>query len=325
MIVITGSAGFISSALARRLNAESFVDLVLVDDFIARPDKEQNHKDLRCSLRIERDDFEAWLHANQSQVQFIFHLGARTDTTEQDRDLFDRLNLDYSKMVWRMCVEYGLPLVYASSAATYGGGEHGYVDDHSVVEKLTPLNPYGDSKQDFDVWALDEEAAGRAPYFWAGLKFFNVYGPGEQHKGRMASVVQHAFKQIRKTGAMKLFASHRDGVENGHQSRDFVYVGDVVDVCYFLMHHRKDSGLYNLGSGTARSFLDLVTAVFTALDLPADISFIPTPIDIRDTYQYYTRAEMSKLQAIGYNRPFTRLEDGVTSYVQYLENAEVKA
>lgn len=323
MIVITGAAGFISSALARRLNEARFFDLILVDDFVSRPDKFQNHSELKCASRVERDDFEDWLHSNQSQVQFIFHLGARTDTTEQDRQLFDRLNLDYSKMVWSLCVQYGLPLVYASSAATYGGGEHGYIDDHEGVQNLRPLNPYGDSKQDFDVWALEEAAAGRSPYFWAGLKFFNVYGPGEQHKGRMASVVQHAFKQIRETGAMKLFASHREDVENGHQSRDFVFVGDVVEVCYFLMHHRKDSGLYNLGSGTARSFLDLVTAVFVSLELPADISFIDTPADIRDTYQYYTCAEMSKLKSIGYDRPFTSLEEGVKGYVKYLQASEV--
>jgi ADP-L-glycero-D-manno-heptose 6-epimerase len=322
MIVITGAAGFISSALARRLNADGFVDLVLVDDFTTRLDKLPNHQGLSCVARVERDDFELWLRKNENQVQFIFHLGARTDTTEQDRVLFDRLNLDYSKMIWRACVEFGLPLIYASSAATYGGGEHGYLDDHALVDRLVPLNPYGDSKQDFDVWALAQD---RKPYFWAGLKFFNVYGPGEQHKGRMASVVQHAFAQIQQTGAMKLFRSHRDDVANGEQQRDFVFVEDVVDVCQFLMHHRKgeDSGLFNLGSGTARTFLDLVKAVFVALDLPVEIGFIDTPEDIRDTYQYYTRAEMEKLQRIGYERPFTALEDGVDAYVKYLKGLEL--
>lgn len=322
MIVITGAAGFISSALARRLNAEGFVDLVLVDDFTTRPDKLPNHQGLSCAARVERDDFELWLRENENQVQFIFHLGARTDTTEQDRVLFNRLNLDYSKMIWRACVEFGLPLIYASSAATYGGGEHGYSDDHALVDRLVPLNPYGDSKQDFDVWALAQD---RKPYFWVGLKFFNVYGPGEQHKGRMASVVQHAFAQIQQTGAMKLFRSHRDDVANGEQQRDFVFVEDVVDVCQFLMHQRKgeDSGLFNLGSGTARTFLDLVKAVFVALDLPVEIGFIDTPEDIRDTYQYYTRAEMEKLQRIGYERPFTALEDGVDAYVKYLKGLEL--
>ena len=207
-------------------------------------------------------------------------------------------------------------MVYASSAATYGGGEHGYSDDHEVVDRLTPLNPYGDSKQAFDRWALAEAEAGRAPYFWTGLKFFNVYGPGEYHKGRMASVVMHAFRQIGETGAMKLFRSHREDYADGEQLRDFVYVRDVVDVCHWLMHHRRDSGLYNLGSGRARSFLDLTRATFHALDVPENIGFIDTPEDIRDTYQYFTEADLSKLRGIGYDREMTALEDGVKEYVR---------
>ena len=316
MITITGAAGFIGSALVARLNAEGFNDLVLVDDFSARPDKERNHVDRTCVQRVERKDFAEWLRAHENQVQFVFHLGARTDTTEQDRAIFDELNLHYSQEIWRLCHAFGLPLVYASSAATYGGGEHGYSDDHKHVDLLKPLNPYGDSKQAFDRWALSEAEAGRAPYFWAGLKFFNVYGPGEYHKGRMASVVLHAFRQIQSTGGMKLFRSHRDDYADGEQLRDFVYVRDVVDVCHWLMHHRKDSGLYNLGSGAARSFLDLTRATFDALDMPHNIGFIDTPADIRDTYQYFTEADLSKLRNIGYDRDMTSLEAGVTEYVQ---------
>ena len=316
MITITGAAGFIGSALAARLNAEGFNDLVLVDDFAARPDKVRNHEGRTCVERVDRADFPAWLEANENQVQFVFHLGARTDTTEQDRALFDRLNLNYSQEIWRLCVRFGLPLVYASSAATYGGGEHGYSDDHGVVDRLTPLNPYGDSKQAFDRWALAEAEAGRAPYYWAGLKFFNVYGPGEYHKGRMASVVMHAFRQIGETGGMKLFRSHREDYADGEQLRDFVYVRDVVDVCHWLMHHRRDSGLYNLGSGRARSFLDLTRATFQALGVPENIGFIDTPEDIRDTYQYFTEADLSKLRGIGYDREMTALEDGVGEYVR---------
>ena len=316
MITITGAAGFIGSALAARLNEEGFKDLVLVDDFQSRPDKARNHETRTCVERVDRAEFPAWLEANANQVQFVFHLGARTDTTEQDRALFDRLNLHYSQAIWRLCVQHGLPLVYASSAATYGAGEHGYSDAHKGVDLLKPLNPYGDSKQDFDKWALAEAEAHRAPYFWAGLKFFNVYGPGEYHKGRMASVVMHAFRQIGETGGMKLFRSHRDDYADGEQLRDFVYVRDVVDVCHWLMHHRKDSGLYNLGSGQARSFLDLTRATFRALDVPENIGFIDTPEDIRDTYQYFTEADLSKLRGIGYDRPMTSLEEGVTEYVK---------
>ena len=316
MITITGAAGFIGSALAARLNAEGFNDIVLVDDFTSRPDKARNHEGRTCVERVERSAFSAWLEAHEEQVQFVFHLGARTDTTEQDAAIFDALNLGYSQEIWRLCHKFGLPLVYASSAATYGGGEHGYSDDHAGVDRLKPLNPYGESKQQFDQWALAEAEAGRAPYFWAGLKFFNVYGPGEYHKGRMASVVFHAFNQIRKTGGMKLFRSHREDYADGEQLRDFVYVQDVVDVCYWLMHHRKDSGLYNLGSGKARSFLDLTRATFDALEKPHDIGFIDTPEDIRDTYQYFTEADLSKLRSIGYAREMTALEDGVAEYVQ---------
>ena len=288
----------------------------LVDDFSARPDKARNHENRTCTARVDRQDFPEWLRANEGQVQFVFHLGARTDTTEQDRGIFDRLNLSYSQEIWRLCHEFGLPMVYASSAATYGGGEHGYSDDHQGIDQLKPLNPYGDSKQQFDLWALKEAEAGRAPYFWAGLKFFNVYGPGEYHKGRMASVVFHAFNQVRETGGMKLFRSHREGYADGEQLRDFIYVRDVVDVCQWLMHHRKDSGLYNLGSGKARSFLDLTRATFDAINAPYNIGFIDTPADIRDTYQYFTEADLNKLRSIGYDREMTSLEAGVTEYVK---------
>lgn len=319
MIVVTGAAGFISSCLVGKLNHEGFNDIVLVDDF-SREDRKVNYKSKTYTALVDRMEFPEWLRENEKLVQFIFHLGARTDTTEFDESIFDELNLEYSKTIWKLCVEFGLPLVYASSAATYGLGEHGYVDSHDIVDKLEPLNPYGRSKNDFDIWALAQE---EKPYFWAGLKFFNVYGPNEYHKGRMASVVFHAFNQITSTGAMKLFRSHRDDYENGHQMRDFIYVKDVVDVCYFLMNHRKDSGLYNLGSGIARTFLDLAKNTFYAMDLEPDISFIDTPEDIRDKYQYYTQADMSKLKSIGYDKPFYTLEDGINDYVRnYLRESK---
>ena len=322
MIVITGSAGFIGSALAARLNEARFFDLVLVDDF-QRPEKDANHAGLIFSEKVERSEFNAWLDANESQVQFVFHLGARTDTTEQDRGIFDALNLRYSQDVWQRCVRYGLPLVYASSAATYGGGEFGYQDSHEVVEKLQPLNPYGESKNDFDRWALAQSDSGNAPYFWAGLKFFNVFGPNEYHKGRMASVVFHTFNQVNATGGMKLFRSHRPDYTDGGQTRDFVYVKDLAEVCLFLMHHRKteSNGLYNLGSGKARTFLDLAYATFDAMEKPRNVSFIDTPEDIRDTYQYFTEADMSKLKSIGYDRPFASLEKAIEDYVHHYLNS----
>jgi ADP-L-glycero-D-manno-heptose 6-epimerase len=247
-------------------------------------------------------------------VQFIFHLGARTDTTEFDVNILNELNLEYSKKVWNACVEYGIPLVYASSAATYGSGEHGYSDNTSLISKLQPLNPYGVSKNEFDKWALAQQ---RSPYYWVGLKFFNVYGPNEYHKGRMASVVFHAYNQIKETGEMKLFRSHNPDYRDGEQMRDFIYVKDVADVLFHLLHHRKkeNNGIYNLGTGRARTFSDLTKATFQSMGVVPNISFVDTPEDIRDKYQYFTQAEMGKLRSIGYGKPFTSLEDGIEEYV----------
>jgi len=312
MIIITGAAGFIGSALVGELLRQGWQDIVAVDDF-SRPDKAPNLEGKTLTAKVDRKDFFTWLDAHENQVQFIFHLGARTDTTEFDTAIFDELNLHYSQRMWQACVKYGIPLVYASSAATYGGGELGYSDqDDALPQRLKPLNPYGESKNEFDIWALAEE---KKPYFWAGLKFFNVYGPNEYHKGRMASVVFHAFNQIQEQGSMKLFRSHNPDYKDGEQLRDFVYVKDVCNVCLFLLEHRKHSGLYNLGSGKARSFLDLVRATFKALGKPEVIGFIDTPEDIRDKYQYFTEARMEKLKGIGYDRPFTPLEEGVQDHV----------
>lgn len=319
MIIVTGAAGFIGSCLVRKLNDEGYHDIVLVDDF-SSGEKEKNLAGKKYSTRIERDRFIGWLGENHRFVQFVFHIGARTDTTEFDYSVFERLNLQYSKDVWNACAQFGLPLVYASSAATYGSGELGYEDDHDLIPKLKPLNPYGESKNEFDKWVLDRvsKSGGKentAPYFWAGLKFFNVYGPNEYHKGRMASVILHAFNQVSATGKMKLFRSHSPDFRDGEQLRDFVYVKDVVRVCYWLMHHRKDPGIYNLGTGTARTFLDLSRNVFSAMKREENIEFIDTPADIRDKYQYFTEAKMSKLNRIGYTHPFFTLEEGVGDYI----------
>lgn len=311
MIVITGAAGFIGSNMVAELNRNRYFDLVLVDDF-SREEKKRNYEDKQYSHLVERDDFPQWLWENHRMVQFVIHLGARTDTAEFDERIFDKLNYTYSVEVWKVCVRYGLPLLYASSAATYGDGSLGYDDDEELVKDLVPLNPYGKSKNDFDKWVLGQE---EKPFFWAGLKFFNVYGPNEYHKGRMASVVFHAFRQINQTGKMKLFRSHNPDYKDGEQLRDFVYVLDVVDVIRFLMEERPASGIYNLGTGRAESFLELVNQTFNAMNVSPDIEFIDMPEDIRDKYQYFTEANMTKLRAVGYKREIRPLKEGVADYV----------
>ncbi len=317
MIVVTGAAGFIGSNLISKLNNNNFKDIIAVDDF-SNENKNKNLDNKYIRKKVHRDIFFEWLKENHKFVQFIFHIGARTDTTEFDTKIFDKLNLGYSKSLWVLCVEFGLPFVYASSAATYGGGECGYNDNHEIIEKLKPLNPYGESKNDFDKWVLKQN---KKPYFWLGLKFFNVYGPNEYHKGRMASVIIHAYKQIIENNKMKLFRSHNPNYNDGEQIRDFIYVKDVVDVLYFLMHHRKNSGIYNLGTGKARTFIDLTNNTFDAIGISRKIEFIDTPEDIRDKYQYFTEANMEKLKSIGYNKKFHCLEDGVNDYVKnYLKN-----
>ncbi|HHP7241479.1 MAG TPA: ADP-glyceromanno-heptose 6-epimerase [Cyclobacteriaceae bacterium] len=312
MIIVTGAAGFIGSCLISKLNAHNFNAIIAVDNF-ENEIKNKNLQGKKIIQRVDREEFFQWLDHEYEEVEFIFHLGARTNTAEFDYDLLNHLNTNYSKKVWQACVNYQIPLVYASSAATYGLGENGYDDDESVIARLKPLNPYGETKNNFDLWAIKQE---KKPMYWAGLKFFNVYGPNEYHKGRMASVIFHAYNQIQKTGGMKLFHSHNPDFRDGEQKRDFVYVKDVVEVCYWLMHHRRDSGIYNLGSGQARTFLDLTCGVFNALNKESKISFIDTPEDIRDKYQYFTEANINKLKNIGYKIPFQTLEAGINDYIR---------
>ena len=320
MIVITGAAGFIGSCLVRKFNLEGRRDLLLVDDF-SREDKHRNLLAKQFVGKMDRKEFLRRLDQWGPDIDFIVHMGARTDTTEQDTRIFDELNLHYSQRIWETCVQFDIPLIYASSAATYGLGELGYTDAHDIVSDLKPLNPYGRSKNDFDAWALQQ--AEKPPY-WVGLKFFNVYGPNEYHKGRMASVIFHTNRQIQERGEMKLFRSHRPDFENGHQKRDFVYVKDVAEVIWFLFQNRVENGLYNLGTGTARTFLDLARNTFIAQGLEPKISFIDTPEDIRDTYQYFTEANMEKLLKAGYDKGFHTLEEGIQDYVQtYLKADKV--
>ena len=297
MIVITGAAGFIASVVAGCLNEQGRNDLVLVDDF-SKKQKERNYINKKYELLLDRKEFHNWLKVNHDKVDFVVHLGARTDTTEFDWNVFIELNVNYTEQLWTLCTEYQIPLVYASSAATYGGGELGYIDSHDIVEKLQPLNPYGRSKNEIDKWILKQT---KCPPFWAGLKFFNVYGPNEYHKGRMASVILHSFHQIQDCGEVKLFRSHRPDFKDGQQLRDFIYVKDIASVILFLIEKRPESGLYNLGTGHARSFYDLASNTFKAMGKEVNIKFIDTPLDIRDKY---------------HDKPFTSLEDGVFDYVQ---------
>ena len=311
MIAITGAAGFIASVVASTLNRNGFEDLVLVDDF-SKTQKKENYSSKKYKSLIDRNEFIAWFENHHHEIDFIIHLGARTDTTEFDYNVFQKLNVDYTLAIWKICTEHQIPLIYASSAATYGMGELGYIDSHGIANDLQPLNAYGRSKNEIDKWILTQKDC---PPFWAGLKFFNVYGPNEYHKGRMASVILHSFGQINTTGQVKLFRSHRPDYNDGQQLRDFVYVKDVANVILWLIQHKPESGLYNVGTGKARSFFDLADNTFKALHLKTNIEFIDTPLDIRDKYQYFTEAKMDKLRKAGYDKPFTTLEDGVNDYV----------
>jgi ADP-L-glycero-D-manno-heptose 6-epimerase len=337
-IVITGAAGFIGSCLVGYLNQNGFNNLVLVDDF-SREDKSLNLQEKTYLRNIERENFFENIFREKQPIDFIFHIGARTDTTEFDYKIHQHLNVEYSKKIWNYCTVHNIPLVYASSAATYGNGELGYNDDHEIIPSLKPLNPYGESKNDFDKWVLHQD---NHPPEWHGLKFFNVYGPNEYHKGRMASVVFHSFNQIQKSGFVKLFKSHRPDFQDGKQLRDFIYVKDVLKVCYWLMEYslspketirnlpgsrgeytpspiqtRINSGIYNLGTGKARTFEDLVKSTFAALDMAPVIEYVDMPEDIRSKYQYFTEANMNKLKTAGYQQEFYSLENGIDDYVRH--------
>jgi ADP-L-glycero-D-manno-heptose 6-epimerase len=319
-IIITGAAGFIGSCMVQYLNEQSYENLVLVDDF-GFEEKRKNWENKTYAHIVERYNLMDWLNTHQPVIAVVIHLGARTDTTEFDYSIHEALNVQYSKEVWQYCATMNVPLIYASSAATYGAGELGYDDNHEVIEKLKPLNPYGISKNEFDKWAINQK---EQPPCWTGLKFFNVYGPNEYHKARMASVIWHAFSQIQKDGVVKLFRSHRDGFKNGEQLRDFIYVKDVTSVIGWMMESMTNNrwpaeknGIYNLGTGRARTFNDLVKATFTGLDKEPNIVFIDMPEDIRDKYQYFTEANMHKLKAAGYKDAFYSLEQGVDDYVRH--------
>jgi ADP-L-glycero-D-manno-heptose 6-epimerase len=313
MIIVTGAAGFIGSCLISELNHKGLEDIIISDDF-SDEEKNKNLSGKKFLQKMHRDNLAAFIETNSDKINFVFHIGARTDTTLFDVETFNKLNLNYTKQLWKLCSKFNIPLIYASSAATYGLGEFGYNDeDESIISKLKPLNPYGDSKNDFDKWALQQNSK---PPYWVGLKFFNVYGPNEYHKGRMASVIFHAFNQIKQNGKVKLFRSHNLKYKDGGQLRDFIYVKDLCSVILFLYENKVPNGIYNLGTGTARTFLDLAKSTFKAMGTEEKIEFIDTPLDIRDKYQYFTEAKMNKLQKAGYTKPFTTLEEGVNDYVK---------
>jgi ADP-L-glycero-D-manno-heptose 6-epimerase len=328
IIIVTGAAGFIGSCMVQFLNDNGYENLLLVDDFGVE-EKRPNWEGKKFLDIIERYNLFDWLTLHNPAVSFVIHLGARTETTEFDYAIHQELNVEYSQNIWDYCTANQVPLIYASSAATYGAGEFGYNDKEQDIDQLHPLNPYGVSKNEFDKWALHQLTH---PPFWVGLKFFNVYGPNEYHKGRMASVIFHSFNQIQKNGSVKLFKSHKEGFEDGKQLRDFIYVKDVVKVIGWLMQQAKAdlaaegegiatpgklaSGIYNLGTGEARTFEDLVKATFAGLDMEPVIQFIDMPEDLRNTYQYFTEASMQKLKDAGYTNDFYSLEEGVEDYVR---------
>lgn len=304
MIVVTGGEGFIGQNLVKELQRQGNIGVVVLD-----------------TKNESLDSIFDWLMKHAKEIDVIYHLGAITDTTVMDRNLFDEYNVNASMFIWNICTNYRIPLIYASSAATYGDGEEGFDDEKDII-KLKPLNPYGWSKQQFDVWVETQE---EQPPQWYGLKFFNVYGHGEASKGKMASTVFHFYNQATAglglgTHTVNLFKSHRPDYANGEQRRDFIYVDDIVDVCIFMGTEKPLSGIYNVGTGKARSFNDVANALFKSLGCFGKINYIDTPIKIRNNYQYFTEAKIDKLRLAGYNKPFSELEDGVLKYVNKLKD-----
>lgn len=320
MIVITGGAGMIGSMIGWHLNhALKRRDLVLVDR-LHHPEQWQNLCHRRYANYLDKDELLPWLQslseAEVSKIDAVIHMGAISATTERDFNKLVQDNIRYSQSLWQWCTVRQVPFLYASSAATYGNGVQGYEDDQSQMDSLRPLNGYGYSKLFFDQWALQQVAEGHQPPQWCGFKFFNVYGPNEYHKERMASVVFHSFNQFRETGTVRLFKSHLPDYADGMQLRDFVYVKDAAAVVCHFLQHRQYSGIFNVGCGEARAFKDLATAVMRSQGYDPSITFIDMPSDLHGKYQYYTQANIAKLRDCGYLQTFYSLEAGVADYVQ---------
>lgn len=315
MIILTGAAGFIGTNMLIELNNAGCDDVLVVDE-VKQTTKWQHLVGLGFRDYLHKDDLWQWLDRNPNTgLDGVVHLGACSDTREPDFDFLVRNNVQYSQRLWQLCSQRGVPFIYASSAATYGDGKNGFSDDHNLIAKLRPINAYGYSKHMFDLWAIRQK---ECPPNWAGLKFFNVYGPFEDQKVGMASVIYHAYRQIQENGNVKLFKSYIPEFKHGEQLRDFIYVKDVVAAVKFFLDARVDSGLYNLGTGQARTFYDLASSVFAALDKPVNIEYIDMPQDVRAHYQYFTQADVSKLREFGFVKEFTSLEDGVQEYVTSL-------
>ncbi len=312
MIVVTGAYGFIGSCMVQYLIEKGVKDIIVVDDFSQTQKSINLPPDLPVT-RVERREFFDWLFVHGQNVTWVLHMGAKTDTAEQNEEILMEWNVHFSKKLWEACIVHNIKLIYASSAATYGGGQYEFSDNHALIPRLEPLNPYAWSKHHFDMWILTQKSK---PENWFGLKFFNVYGPNEYHKGRMASIIFHAFNQIKETGIMKLFKSHHPQYNDGYQARDIVYIKDIVQVMdWIIFHTPKVNGIYNVGQGVGNTFLDMTRAVFESMELPSRIQFIDIPDDIRDQYQYYTKADIKKLKEAGYHHPFYSLEEGISDYI----------
>jgi ADP-L-glycero-D-manno-heptose 6-epimerase len=315
MVILTGGAGFIGANLLRRLNRMGFTEILIVDN-IAKSRKWANLVGCSFANYIHKDSLWQWLGENcGTRFEMVIHLGACTDTMEVDFEYLIKNNTTYSQRLWDFCYRQGIPFIYASSAATYGDGGEGFSDAHETVARYRPINGYGYSKHLFDLWALQQK---NAPPRWYGLKFFNVYGPYENHKGKMASVAYHSLPQALNNGCIRLFKSYREGCPNGGQKRDFVYVEDVVRMILFLIKNPVPNGIYNCGSGEARTFNDLAGAIFGALNRYTKIEYFDMPETIRSSYQYFTEADMSKIQSAGYDYQPTPLDKGIQKYVQWM-------
>jgi len=312
MILITGAAGFIGSALLWYLNENGINDIILSDKLHSN-DKWFNIRKRKYYDWIDRDELFQWLENTNIKIETVIHMGACSATTEHNGDFLMKNNYEYSKKLWEYCAKKNINYIYASSAATYGGGEKGYSDDIKDIDKLLPLNKYGYSKYIFDIWALKQE---NKPKQWIGLKFFNVYGPQEYHKGRMASMVYHSYNQAFQSNEIKLFKSDKPEYKDGYQLRDFIYIKDVVKIIKFFIDNEDKSGIYNVGTGNAGSFYDLAFFTMSAMDKTPNIKFIEMPQDLKGKYQYFTQAEMDKLKNAGYSENFYSLKDGVYDYVK---------
>jgi len=319
MFIVTGGAGLIGSNLVAALNARGHKNILVVDH-LNHPAKQENLDQLQFTSYLDKQDFREMIQRDEPfPAQTLFHLGACSATTETDAAYLTNNNLEYSRELCQWALAHNARFIYASSAATYGDGGNGYVDDENALETLKPLNLYGQSKHDFDLWAKNQGLLREI----AGIKYFNVYGPGEDHKGNMRSVVNKAWHQIRETGKLELFRSHRPAFADGCQQRDFLYVADAVAITLHFLDHPEKSGIFNAGSGTPHTWLDLANAIFSAMHRAPDISFIDIPENIRQKYQYYTLADIDKLRKAGFEQPFTPLDQAVSEYIDKLNRKAV--